>query len=115
MDHVVETVRIPRSAITSIKKSRTTTLRDRIVPLKSLNTLLGLRSEPKVNEDGEHAVLVVKVGSEVVGLLVDEFHESVDLIQKPLDGILAKIAAYSGSAIIGDGSVLMVVNVKEIV
>jgi len=115
MDHVVETVRVPRSAIHTIKQSRTTVLRGRIVPLKSLNSLLEIPAETKANEDGELAVLVARVGGEVVGLLVDEFCETTDIIQKPLNGVLAGLGAYSGSALMGDGSVLMVLNLKEVV
>ena len=42
MDHVVETVRVPRSSIHTIKQSQTAVLRGRVVPLKALNTLLGI-------------------------------------------------------------------------
>ena len=115
MDNVVETVRVPCSAIRSIKQAKTAVLRGSIVPLKSLNTLLGLSAEPIVSADNEIAVLVARVGSETVGLIVDDFHETVDVIQKPLNGVLGGISAYSGSALMGDGSVLMVLNVKEIV
>lgn len=115
MDHVVETVRIPCSAIRTIKHSKTIVLRGSIVPLKALNTLLGLPAAPQANAYDEMAVLVTRVGGEAVGLIVDDFHETVDVIQKPLSGVLSGLAAYSGSALMGDGSVLMVLNVKEIV
>ena len=114
MSHVVETVRLPRTAIHAIKNLQTTVLRGRIVPLRSLNALLGLPAEPKANDNDELAVLVVRVGSEAAGLIVDDLRETVDVIQKPLTGALSGLAAYSGSALMGDGSVLMVLNVKEI-
>lgn len=114
MDSVVETVRVPRSAIRTIKKNLATVLRGRIVPLKSINTLLGLDVPPKANAEDELAVLVVRVGDESVGLMVDDFRETVDIILKPMAGVLAGLSAYSGSALMGDGSVLMVLNVKEI-
>jgi two-component system chemotaxis sensor kinase CheA len=115
MDHVVETVRIPCSAIRTIKHSKTVVLRGSIVPLKALNVLLDLPAAPQANAYDEMAVLVTRVGGEVVGLMVDDFHETVDVIQKPLSGMLSGLTAYSGSALMGDGSVLMVLNVKEIV
>lgn len=114
MDYVVETVRIPRNMIRSIKHARTTMLRGQLVPLKSLNKQLGLSAEPLVNPDNEIAVLVVKLGTESVGLMVDDFRETLGIIQKPLEGAMGRIAAYSGSAIIGDGSVLMILNLKEV-
>jgi two-component system chemotaxis sensor kinase CheA len=114
MDSVVETVRVAQSSIRTIKKSLATVLRGRIVPLKSINTLLGLATAPKSNAEGELAVLVVRLGDESVGLLVDDFRETTDIILKPMTGMLAGLGAYSGSALMGDGSVLMVLNVKEI-
>lgn len=114
MDSVVETVRVPRSAIRTIKNNQATVLRGRIVPLKSINTLLDIDAPPKANAEDELAILVVRLGDEMVGLLVDDFHETVDIILKPMTGMLAGLSAYSGSALMGDGSVLMVLNIKEI-
>jgi two-component system chemotaxis sensor kinase CheA len=114
MDHVVETVRVPRNAIHVIKQSRTVVLRGRIVPLKPLNALLGLSAEPRANADDELAVLLVQANGEVSGLLVDGFRETIGMIQKPMSGILSGLSVYSGSALMGDGSVLMVLNIKEI-
>jgi len=115
MESVVETVRIPRSDIRSIKKSQTTVLRNRIVPLKPLNTMLGIAAPQKANEEDKLAVLIANVFGEHVGILVDDFHETVDIILKPMTGVLAGLSAYSGSALLGDGSVLMVLDIKEII
>jgi two-component system chemotaxis sensor kinase CheA len=115
MDHIVETVRIPRNAILWIKQSMTAVLRGRIVPLKALNDLLGVSAPPRANGDDELAVLLVQVGGEILGLLVDGFKETLGLIQKPLGGVLSGLSAYSGSALLGDGSVLMILNCREIV
>jgi len=114
MDQVLETVRVPRSEIYTVKHVQTTVLRDRIVPLKSLNQMLSLGQPQLLNEEDEHAVLVARVGADVVGIIVDDFRGSVDIIQKPMTGVLSGIQAYSGAALIGDGSVLMVLNLKEV-
>jgi two-component system chemotaxis sensor kinase CheA len=115
MDHVIETVRVPRRAIHTIKQSQTAVLRGRIVPLKSLNALLGISAIPQANSDDELAVLLVQAGSVELGLLVDGFQETIGVIQKPLSGFLSNLSAYSGSALMGDGSVLMILNIREIV
>ncbi|MCV2348324.1 chemotaxis protein CheA [Paucibacter sp. Y2R2-4] len=114
LEAVLETVRVPRTAVHAIKQSLTTVLRGRIVPLLSLNKLLGLAAPPLANADDELAVLVVRHGDSVVGLLVDEFCGTSDIILKPLTGVLSHLRAYSGSALMGDGAVLMVLNVKEL-
>lgn len=115
MDHVVETVRVPVNAIRTIKQSQTAVLRGRIVPLKSLNSVLGIAAIPKTNSDDELAVLLVQAGSAELGLLIDGFRETMGVIQKPLSGFLSSLSAFSGSALMGDGSVLMILNIREIV
>jgi len=109
----VETVRVPRASVRGIKDNLVTVLRGRVVPLKSLNRLLGLAAPPLANDSDELAVLVVRLGEDYLGLLVDDFHETTDIILKPLAGVLGGLRLYSGSALLGDGSVLMVLNVKE--
>ncbi|HCT99400.1 MAG TPA: chemotaxis protein CheA [Methylococcaceae bacterium] len=115
MDMVVETVRVPRAQMSSIKQKQTTVLRGRIVPLLSLNDLLALPFAQQPNEDDEFATLVVRVHGEHVGIIVDDFRETVDIILKPMTGILGGLGGFSGAALLGDGSVLMVLNPRELI
>jgi two-component system chemotaxis sensor kinase CheA len=68
----------------------------------------------RLNEEGEHAVLVVRSGRENVGLIVDDFHGTSDIILKPLEGVLSGLTGFAGTALMGDGSVLMILNPKEL-
>lgn len=113
MDMIVETVRLPVSAVRHIKQQMTTILRGRIIPLRSLNQLLGIEKPQQLNDEQEYALLVVKTHGEVLGLLVDDFFEVIDIILKPLPGELGKMPFYSGSALLGDGSVLLILNPQE--
>ena len=115
MDMVVETVRIPRASIHNIKNHQTAVLRGRIVPLRSLNELLATDKLQMANEEDELATLVIRIQGEHVGIVVDDFREVVDIILKPMGGILGGLPGYTGSALLGDGSVLMVLNPKELV
>ena len=112
MDGVAETVRVPRNRIRRIKRSEAFVLRDAIVPLIRLHDLLGLRR--LTEEVEEEAVLVARVGRTIVGLVVDRLREGVDVVLKPLEGMLSGMRGYSGSALLGDGRVLLVLNLKEL-
>jgi two-component system chemotaxis sensor kinase CheA len=114
MDCVVETVRVPRSAVHGIKQSEATVLRGQVVPLRSLNRLLQVPVAQRTNGDDELAVLVVRTSDGTMGLVVDDFQSTADVILKPLAGMLAGLPMYTGSALMGDGSVLMVLNAKEL-
>jgi two-component system chemotaxis sensor kinase CheA len=115
MDNVIETVRVPRRSIHLIKQSMTAVLRGRVVPLKALNGLLGITAQPAANADDELSILLVQAGGEELGLLVDGFRETLGVIQKPMAGFLSNLSVWSGSALMGDGSVLMILNIREVV
>ncbi len=115
MDLIVETVRVPAEDIHHFKQSQTVVLRGRIVPLRSLNALMGLDDPPRPNPEGEHAVLVVRLGGETIGLVVDDFDGTSDIILKPLEGVLAGLTGFAGTALMGDGSVLMILNPRELI
>jgi len=112
MDGVLATVRIAATQIHHIKNAETFVLRDSIVPLVRLRALLDLPMQGE--QAAEEAVLVARVGAHTVGLVVDRFREGMDVILKPMDGLLAGLKGYAGSAMLGDGRVLLVLNLKEL-
>lgn len=115
MDAVAETVRVARRDIRIIKKRLTTVLRGRLVPLVALNDLLALDAAQLANDDDELAVLVVRIEKEYLGIIVDDCRETIDIILKPLAGFLGNLSGYAGSALLGDGSVLLILNPRELV
>jgi len=114
MDVVVESLRFPKEHITNIKNHAAIVLRNRVVPVFSLNSLLGFDIPPVSNEDGEYAMVVIYYNGEQAALIVDGFADVVDIILKPLEGAMASLKVYEGTAILGDGSVLLVLDVKEL-
>jgi two-component system, chemotaxis family, sensor kinase CheA len=114
MDVIVETVRLSQSQIYSIKQSETFVLRDMIVPLVRTSEMLGIYNGLSKQSELGLAVLVVRVKGALVGLAVDQLRESIDVILKPFDGFLSGLRGYAGTALLGDGRVLLVLNLKEI-
>jgi two-component system, chemotaxis family, sensor kinase CheA len=104
---------VPASRIATIKHAETFVLRDTVVPLLRLSQLLRL---PEADSDAgtEKAVMVCRTGGAVFGVVVDCFREGTDVILKPLDGVLSGLRGFSGSALLGDGRILLVLNLKEL-
>ncbi len=112
--NVIESVRIPKDRIHKLKNRETTVLRNRVLPLGRLKSMLELPSTNGATTSDEEAVLVVNINGDEFGIIVDRFHEGVDIIAKPLEGFMASFQLYSCMALLGDGSVLLVLNLKEL-
>jgi two-component system chemotaxis sensor kinase CheA len=115
MDQIAETVRVPRNSIRQIKLSDAFVLRDTIIPIMRLDRVLGLEAPIWIGDGSEEdAVLVVRVGESLAGLVVDHFREGMDVVLKPFAGVLTSVVGYAGTALLGDGRVLLVLNLKEL-
>lgn len=108
---VRETVRLPRGLVRPVKRHRAFVLRDRVVALHRLDHLLGLPPGP---DDAEARIMVVEVDGRSDGIEVDAFGERLDVVLKPLDGLLANTPGYLGTTVLGNGDVLLVLDLKEI-
>jgi two-component system chemotaxis sensor kinase CheA len=112
VDVVVETVRVSPQRVTRVGSQPVTVLRDTVVPLVDLARTLQLPSQRADHE--AVSVLVTRPAGTDVGLVVDDFHEGAEVIIKPMDGILAGSRQFCGAALMGDGSVLLVLDLKEV-
>jgi two-component system chemotaxis sensor kinase CheA len=93
-----------------MKSSEAVVLRDQVIPITRLRNLLGMEPRPAALE----SVLILRLGAVLVGLVIDDFGTGMDIILKPFAGILANLGGFSGTAVLGDGRVLLVLNLKEI-
>ena len=109
---VLETVRLPHARLTAIRSATAFVLRGQVVPLYRLAELLGVTDAP--DEDGLMAVLVVQIGAHPVGIGIGEFGEVIEVILKPMTGIMRGVPGYSGTALLGDGSVLPVLHLAAL-
>lgn len=111
---VVETVRVPRRLVRRIGRSDVFVLRDRVVPLLRLSRLLDL-PDPAGPQPEEEAILVVRLNGERLGIVVSTFQEVMETIVKPLEGVLVGLQGVTGTTLLGDGRVLLVLDLPELV
>jgi len=112
IDLVIETVRLPREQVVRVEHQGVMVLRDTVIPLVDL---AGALQMPATVADHEPvSVLVTRPGDGDVGLVVDAFHEGAEVIVKPMEGVLAGSRQFCGTALLGDGSVLLVLDVVEV-
>jgi two-component system chemotaxis sensor kinase CheA len=109
---VVETVRVPAAELSRVLHQDVVVLRGEVVPVVDLARALEMPWLP--DESADRAILIVSVAGRRVGLLVEQFHREVDVLLKPMEGLLAYADEFSGTALLGDGLVLLVLNMKEV-
>ena len=83
-------------------------LRDRLLPLISLQSLLKL--EPERATPGETCIVVAKVGAFSFGVIVDRVFDIEEIVVKPVATVLRHLKLYSGATILGDGSVILILD-----
>ena len=107
---VIELVRAAANSENSIERINATPvlrLRDRLLPLVSLQELLRLG---KRSEAAEAYIVVTQVGTYTFGIMVDRVFDTEEIVVKPVAPILRNISMFSGNTILGDGSVIMILD-----
>jgi two-component system chemotaxis sensor kinase CheA len=64
--------------------------------------------------ESDYTLLVLSVGINQYGLIVDEAYDIEDIVVKPLSTLIKNVRAFSGTTIMGDGSVAMICDVVGI-
>jgi two-component system chemotaxis sensor kinase CheA len=113
VDAIVETVRVCPEQIQPVRHGRVFIWRDMVVPLFDLPVLLGSAG----NFPGGHGLhaMIVGEGDRLAAISVDKFSDRVDVLLRPLEGYLSGIKGVSGTALTGDGNVLLVLDPVELV
>lgn len=105
---VVETVQLEADAVERIGPVPAVALRGRTVPLLNLAGLLGLAEAPA---PARSTVVVVERAGELAGLEVSRLGGQLEVMLRPMDGLLAGMGWVAGTALLGDGGVLIVLEI----
>ena len=108
---VLEVVRVRTSEITTIHGREVIRLRDSVLPIARLERVLNVGAG---GERGEWIyVVVVGVAEKKLGIVVDGLTGQKEVVIKSLGGYLNEIAGIAGSTILGDGKVIMILDIAE--
>lgn len=137
---ITETVRAEKKDIVNLNNQPSINLRGEVIPLIRLNEVVKLKTsildtfirqeKKRLNqgndsssyketgagrEDGlTNPVVIVQIDSIKVGILVDALYWQEQIMIKPLGGFLSSIPVFTGACIMGNGSVILVLEPKEL-
>ena len=75
-------------------------------PAAEAQTSIGSQKTKK----DDHFIVVTQVGSYTFGIIVDRVFDTEEIVVKPVARILRHIQMFSGNTILGDGSVVMILD-----
>lgn len=112
LNNVVETLVIAPQDIYAIDQKEVIHLRDRVVSLTHLAEVLGkpVSSTPA----DKYYVIIVGAGEQRVGLVVDHLLGQEEVVIKSLGEFFADIHLIAGATIMGDGSVVLILDIGNI-
>ena len=110
----IELVRVRSHSGPSIERIKDSTLlrlRNKLLPLVDLRKLLELPTRAETATEGAF-IVVMQVSTQVFGLVVDRVFDTEEIVVKPMSSALRRIPMFSGSTIMGDGSVILILPPK---
>ena len=113
MEGVTETLHLSSDRIAQIKSNHAFVLRDRILPICSLAELMNLPEKRAPTSDARLVIITETVGT-MVALEVDAICDRLEVVLKPMQGLLANARGYLGTTLLADGRVLLVLDLKEL-
>lgn len=87
-------------------------LRGRLLPLVYLNRQFRIETrKPSHQEEESLSIVVLSANGKQFGLVVDRIIDSQEIVVKPISKLLKNVAVYSGTTIMGDGKVALILDV----
>ena len=113
---VVELVRAGNASghqVEVINDTAVLRLRDKLLPLLDLAKLLQLEGASETLDRLAHTlstVVVMQIGARLFGVVVDSVFRTEEIVVKPMSSLLRQVNLFSGNTILGDGSVIMIID-----
>jgi two-component system, chemotaxis family, sensor kinase CheA len=112
LNAVAEIARAREADVHQVQSYEVLQLRDRALPLVRLGRA---PSDEATTGSGKIFVLVISIGERKLGMIVDSLEGEEELVIKALDDQTVATDLISGASILGDGRVVLIVNLPAIV
>ncbi len=109
---ILKTVKVRRNKIRYLNHTEAIFSDGNIFPVRHLGDILGIADIKRLRHDSgeEIAVILLSFGNQVRGVAVDAILRRESILIKPLEKYLGNIKEFSGSILLGDGSIALVID-----
>lgn len=113
LNSVVEVIRLHSKQIYSIKGKEVIKLRDEVLPLFDVGKILYRHRKDETDSSWQY-IVIVGVAEKKFGVKVDFLIGQKEVVIKSLGSYLGTVKGIAGSTIMGDGKVVMILDLAEI-
>jgi len=106
MDSVNETVKINIDDITYLHNEPFIYLRGEVIPLLMIDGMLN----KELIEENILPIVVLNIKGNLLAVVVNELLGQLEVVQKPMEGMLHNHPIFSGTALLGNGQIIMVMD-----
>ena len=111
---VVEITRVSGEEIHRVDQREVLRLRDQVLTLVRLNRLQSIHAVDSAKAAKRNFVIVIGAAEKRFGLIVDQLVGEEELVIKALPGDIVASDLVSGASILGDGTVVLILNVPAV-
>ncbi len=112
--YVTEIIRVPEREIINVLNKKAIRLREELIPVAHLERVLKLAGNGTAGS-GNFLMLIVRLGSEKLGLIVDTLLDEEDMVIKSLPAHMKNIHLVSGVTISGRNEVINILHIPGII
>jgi two-component system, chemotaxis family, sensor kinase CheA len=112
LSSVIESLRLEQSELQTVNNREVIMLRDRVLPLVRLSELFNIE---QTRDLGRLYVVVLGRAEKKVGLVVDSLMGRQEIVIKALGDYVGESAGIAGATILGDGSVVLILDVAGLI
>ena len=105
------TLKITKEDIQVVQDQEVVVIRKEVVPIIKLWEALGI---PHDEESQSMNVVIIKMGNRKYGIVVDTLIGQDDIVIKSLGKLFSDVREFSGGAVLGDGSIALILDVANL-
>ena len=110
---VEQVMRMKEQGLAEVYEKQGVTIGDRVYPLHSLRSLLGVAAAA-AETPAYHSVLLLRSGIQRIALHVDELIGNEEIVVKSIGPQLARLPGVAGATVLPDGAIVLILNPVQV-
>jgi chemosensory pili system protein ChpA (sensor histidine kinase/response regulator) len=112
---VSQILRVDSDMVGKVGNDPVVTIGGKVLPLVNLSKALGGRQTSMLDAESRQPVVVITIEGKLYAVMVDDVLEAREVVVKNLGTLLRRVHGVSGATLTGDGGVVLILNMPELI